>query len=284
MRLKIPSKRRAANSISNRRRPLKSVTARFVVAVVNLFAGPAIAAPATQPTTKPLLYAVSGRVEISLAMQKPDYSHAVVYFASDPTLDAAPLPCDHYTVAQKNKRFVPNFIAIPRNGAVEFPNWDPFAHNVFSRSAAAPAFDLDRYPCGCSKSRAFTKVGVVQVFCNIHPFMRAIIFVTPNPYSADVHPDGRFTIPNVPAGHYELVAWHDRCQEQRLAIEVGLDASATPTFHLSESRQVVLDNTPADRKPTYGVDRGLGVKREVLHLPVVTDVHPALDPPPAASH
>jgi hypothetical protein len=28
------------------------------------------------------------------------------------------------------------------------------------------------------------------------------------------------------------------------------------------------------------VERGLGVKREVLHLPVVSDVHPAIDPPP----
>lgn len=56
---------------------------------------------------------------------------------------------------------------------MEFPNWDNFRHNVFSKSKAAPPFDLERYPYGESKSYQFTKLGVVQIFCNIHPNMRA---------------------------------------------------------------------------------------------------------------
>ncbi len=133
----------------------------------------------TQPTTGPTLFSVSGRVSIAsgLDLQKADLSHVVVYVASDSILDAFPPAPGQSEVAQRNKSFVPNFLAIQCGAAVEFPNWDRFDHNVFSRSKAAPAFDLDRYSYGQSKTRVFDKVGVVQVFCNIHPSMRAIIFV-----------------------------------------------------------------------------------------------------------
>jgi plastocyanin len=138
---------------------------------------PAVLAPTTAPT-------VSLRGQVAVAgswdVQKPDLSRVVIYLASDAALDAAPHPQGHATVSQKNKAFSPNFTVIPRGTDVEFPNWDCFDHNVFSVSKAAPAFDLDRYPKGQSKTRTFDKVGVVQVFCNIHPQMRAIIFVTPN--------------------------------------------------------------------------------------------------------
>src|SRR5262249_15996809 len=135
------------------------------------------AEPTTAPTTQSAGVAVHGRVTVSggFALQKPDLTRVVVYLASDPTLDAIPNPVEHPTVAQKNKAFVPNFIAVDRGTSVEFPNWDNFDHNVFSRSKAAPAFDLDRYPRGQSKTRTFDKVGVVQIFCNIHPSMRAIV-------------------------------------------------------------------------------------------------------------
>jgi plastocyanin len=213
-----------------------------------------------------------------LDLRKPDVERVVVYLASDPRLDAEPQPGEHATVAQRHKAFVPNFVVIPRGMVVEFPNWDDFDHNVFSRSKAAPAFDLDRYPRGMSKSRRFDKLGVVQVFCNIHPQMRAVIYVTPNRYFARPDADGNFQITGVPAGQYEAVAWDERCPEQRQAVEVRPDGPpAELSFTLSESRDRVLSSSDArPRRSSYGgIERGLGIKRERLNLPVVTDVHPA---------
>ena len=236
---------------------------------------------ATQPaiaSTRPASGAIRGHVVLSsgFGVGKPDLSRVVVFVASDPTLDALPRPTTRATVAQRNKAFVPNFVVVQRGTDVEFPNWDDYDHNVFSRSAAAPAFDLDRYPRGQSKTRTFDKLGVVQVFCNIHPQMRAVIYVTPNQFSTRADADGNFELANVPPGKYDLVAWQERCEEQRQPVEVRAGESADVNFTLKENRERALSSTDADRHETYGgVERGLGVKRERLNLPVVTESHPA---------
>jgi plastocyanin len=236
--------------------------------------------PTSAPSSQPAGVSVRGHVAITpeLALSSPDLTRVVVYLASDPVLDAASHLSDHATVAQHHKAFVPNFEVIPRNTPVEFPNWDDFDHNVFSRSKAAPAFDLDRYPRGQSKARTFDKVGIVQIFCNIHPSMRAIIFVTPNIYFARCQSDGHFTLTNVPPGKYEIVAWHERCGEMRQPVEVTDRGSPEIEFSISEDRKEIVANDPPKHDASYGVDRGLGVKREKLNLPVVTDAHAAIDP------
>lgn len=241
-------------------------------------------APATRPAAlQPATFTVQGKVSAGggFDLQRPDLARAVLYLASDPVLDAMPSPPERPTVSQRNKTFIPNFLVIARNTVVEFPNWDHFDHNVFSRSKAAPAFDLDRYPYGQSKARQFDKVGIIQVFCNIHPYMRAMIVVTPNKFFARADAEGRFQIEGVPAGRYELVAWHERCGELRTPIQVGPESDRAVDLVLTENRASILANDPPERHGAgYGVERGLGVKRERLDLPVVKDAHPA----PTAEH
>lgn len=261
----------------SRRRVISAIGGTLLACTCALRA--AEVAPATVPVaaTQPAGVAVRGRVTLEggWALQKPDLTRVVVYLASDPALDAASGAPPRATVAQKSKTFVPNFAVVPLGTEVEFPNWDNFDHNVFSRSKAAPAFDLDRYPRGMSKTRTFGKLGVVQVFCNIHPEMRAVIFVTPNRFFARADAEGNFQITGVPPGRYELVAWNERCGEQRQPIDISTGAAADVAFTLKESRERAV--TPeAPRHSTYGgVERGLGVKRQKLNLPVVTEAHPA---------
>ena len=238
-------------------------------------AAPGAATPPGAPAAK-TGQTIRGKVTIAGTwdLQKPDVTRVVVSLASHPDLDKVPPPEQAAVVVQKDKRFVPSFLAVSRGTTLEFPNWDDFDHNVFSRSKAAPAFDLDRYPKGESKSRMFDKVGVVQVFCNIHPQMRAIIVVTPNAFFARADADGVFTITGVPPGTYEIVAWHDRCGEKRQPVEVAATGPAEVSLVLEESRGAIIENN-APRESDYGVERGLGVKRERLNLPVVTESHPA---------
>jgi plastocyanin len=239
--------------------------------------------PAIAPSTAPSVQTIRGTVDFDglLSFQKPNLSRVVVYLSSSPALDAVPVPDAPYTVAQQNRAFVPNFLVVPKGAQVEFPNWDHFDHNVFSRSAAAPAFDLDRYPYGYSKTKHFDKVGVVQLFCNIHPNMRAIILVTPNTFFTRVDASGRFELTGIPPGDYELVAWNDRTGEQRQSVEVEANATVDVAMHLHENREAVMQNDPPNHVSGYGVERGLGVKREHLGLPVVQDAHPASQPAPS---
>jgi plastocyanin len=133
-----------------------------------------------------------------------------VVFIKGPVL-GAPAPTKIEQVIQKNATFVPHVLPIMVGTVVEWPNEDSIYHNVFSKSDINP-FDLDLYKKGDppKRSPAFTKPGEVDVFCSIHARMSCIILVLENPYFAKTDVHGHYTIPDVPPGHYTLVAWQER--------------------------------------------------------------------------
>jgi plastocyanin len=110
-------------------------------------------------------------------------------------------------IGQRDTAFTPAVLVVDIGAEVEFPNRDPFFHNVFSYSGAA-RFDLGRYPRGESRSVRFDEAGVVKIYCEVHDFMRAVVHVVEDPLFAAVDENGRFTIPDVPAGRRTLTAWH----------------------------------------------------------------------------
>src|SRR5262252_1976746 len=112
-------------------------------------------------------------------------------------------------VVQRNKRFEPHLLVVTVGTDVDFPNLDPFFHNVFSLFDGK-RFDLGLYEAGGSRTVSFDAPGICYIFCNIHPEMSAAIVVVDSPYYATSKPDGQFSIPNVEAGHYLLYVWHER--------------------------------------------------------------------------
>ena len=62
--------------------------------------------------------------------------------------------------------------------------------------------------------------------------MHCVILVLENPYFAVADAQGRFQIPNVPAGTYKLKAWHERLPSQTREITVGADGEVRVDFVL----------------------------------------------------
>jgi plastocyanin len=123
----------------------------------------------------------------------------------------APAPTKIQQVRQKDATFIPHVLPVMVGTVVEWPNEDNIFHNVFSKSDAN-RFDLDLYKKGDPPKRSppFVTPGEVDVFCSIHARMSCIILVLENPYFAMADTKGRYTITNVPPGHYTLVAWQER--------------------------------------------------------------------------
>jgi hypothetical protein len=114
---------------------------------------------------------------------------------------------------------------------IDFPNEDPFFHNVFSLSRAA-AFDLGRYPPGETRDRRFNRTGVVKVFCKIHAQMSALIMVLDHPWFTMPADDGSFTLPSLSPGEHVVVAWHERIGERRERVRVNAGGTASVMFTL----------------------------------------------------
>jgi plastocyanin len=112
-------------------------------------------------------------------------------------------------VHQHERHFDPELLPITAGQRVSFPNDDLFFHNVFSPSPARE-FDLGQYPQGSTMVKLFPNVGVVDVYCNIHPEMAATVLVLPNRRFTTVKSDGSFRIDGVPAGKWKLYAYSRR--------------------------------------------------------------------------
>ena len=134
-------------------------------------------------------------------------------------------------LAQKGQMFVPRVVAIAVNSNVEFPNQDPIYHNVFSLSPTR-RFDLGKYRRGNSRTVNFPKLGLVNVYCDIHSNMEAFILVLPHHAFTRPKASGEFRLPDLPAGTYVVHAWHPDLGEQTISVEVpevGLVA-ADPSY------------------------------------------------------
>jgi len=185
----------------------------------------------TEMRGAPLATSAYGRRDIAprQAPRGPETRNVVVYLA-DIRPDGAVAPM-RARIAQRDEQFEPQLTVITTGSTVDFPNEDPYFHNVFSLSRAA-TFNLGRYRTGTSRARQFNDPGIVKVFCQIHSQMNATIVVLDHPWFAIPDAEGRFTIANVPAGDRTIVAWHERIGEKRERLRVTAGASANVAFTL----------------------------------------------------
>lgn len=171
---------------------------------------------------------VVGTVKVTEADGKPvSGADIIVYMLgfNEPPTDKVE------TIAQKGRKFVPDLVAITANERVSFPNNDPFLHNVFSQSADRQ-FDLGSYKRGESKDKQFSKPGVIDVYCNIHPEMAATIIVVPNRRHTRVDPTGHFVLDGVPPGEWTVFAYGRRSTKPTSA-KVSVKPGAETTVELT---------------------------------------------------
>ena len=122
----------------------------------------------------------------------------------------------HPQLVQIGKHFEPHLLIVPVGTAVEFPNKDPFFHNVFSLFEGK-RFDLGLYEAGSTRTVRFDKPGISYIFCNIHPQMSAVVIALATPFYAVSDARGEITIPAVPPGRYMLNVWSEGSLPEELA-------------------------------------------------------------------
>ena len=209
---------------------------------------------ASSSSSSPQEVTVSGRIEVSRGSgnQKTDLSNVVVWLTPADSHAQATIK-RHVQLLQSRKTFSPHVLVVPVGSPVEFPNQDPFFHNVFSLFEGK-RFDLGLYEAGSTRTIVFDRPGISYLFCNIHPEMSAVIIALKTPYYGMSDSNGTFSIPNVPTGTYELRVWDERVLPDALdALTRRVAISDTSPFvgviHVTEQR-----NLSATHKNKYGQD------------------------------
>jgi plastocyanin len=158
-----------------------------------------------------------------------------------------------YRLVQKDKMFTPHLLVVPTGSQVEFPNQDPFFHNVFSLFNGK-RFDLGLYESGTSRSVRFDREGASYIFCNIHPEMGAIVLALSTPYYGISAPTGVVVVHNVPPGSYQLNAWSENGQLANADGPKRIVEVSTEAVHLGDIMMQATTDPLANHKNIFGED------------------------------
>jgi len=207
---------------------------------------------------------VSAKILTSAASQSaakkhtdsPSIANVVLWLSSvEPaaTMPATPARQASYRLVQKNKMFTPHLLVVPTGSQVEFPNQDPFFHNVFSLFNGK-RFDLGLYESGTSRSVRFDREGASYIFCNIHPEMGAIVLALSTPYYGISGGNGVVVLHNVPPGSYRLNVWSENGQPVNPDLPQRIVQVSTEPVHLGDITLQTKTDPLANHKNKFGED------------------------------
>jgi plastocyanin len=163
------------------------------------------------------------------------------------------LPAKPPQIVQRHKIFEPHLLVVPIGTMVQFPNKDPFFHNIFSLYDGK-RFDLGLYESGSARSVSFDRPGASFLFCNIHAEMSAVVVAVDTPYFALSDRSGNVVIRNVPNGRYQLNVWYERSlpgqlKELNRVATISDSARTLGVIHIVENPDFT-----STHKNKYGLD------------------------------
>jgi len=187
-------------------------------------------------------FARAEEVRIAVTDQKDQAVGELIVWL-DPLDSPAPAPSPEdlmATVEQVNEEFVPYTIAVRKGSRVEFPNRDAVQHHVYSLSKPAQ-FEI---PLSGKEETEFVvldQVGLVPIGCNIHDWMLSYIVVVDTPWFGATDEAGTLRLSGIPAGRYNLSAWHPRLRkadEREITVAVGEISSVDISLRLRPDRRI----------------------------------------------
>jgi len=175
-------------------------------------------------------------VGLACPLRAAELSGRVVDLSGNPVRDAVvfvdqlppgvTVPKDGRTAVmdQINREFVPHVLPVAVGTEVSFPNHDQIHHHVYSLSRTK-TFEIPLYKGETAAPVLFDQAGAVKLGCNIHDWMSGVILVVPTPYFAMTDEQGAFTLRDLPAGTYGVVAWQEgskvKVEDTRQTVSVG---------------------------------------------------------------
>jgi plastocyanin len=145
-----------------------------------------------------------------------------------------PVPTEPVEISQAGCRFEPRMAAVMKGQTLRVLNPDGIMHNVngaprenkpFNRAMPKNVTELDL---------TFDKTeDAFMLRCDIHPWMRGYVAVVDHPYFDVTEKDGVYTIEGLPAGEYEIEAFHERLKGVTATVTVPEDGEVTQDFSLA---------------------------------------------------
>ena len=135
---------------------------------------------------------------------------------------AFPAPTTEAVVDQNGCMYEPHVIGVQVGQPVKILNPDGTLHNVHAMPKVNEEFNMAMPKFRTEVSKTFTKPEFMfPMKCDVHPWMQAWISVMEHPFFSTTGADGKYSINDLPAGEYELEAWHEKLGTQTAKVTLG---------------------------------------------------------------
>jgi plastocyanin len=175
----------------------------------------AIAAPLCAAVAAALLYlpaapapegGQSEKASLRLRVEALESVPLVVFLESSEPPERSPAPRPA-RISSVNGAFEPAFQVASVGAQIEVDNRDPIAHNTHLSDRRRTLFNVALPSAGARTHKMLTRPGLFDVRCDMHPWMRAWVFVPPDAHHAVLWQPGEVSLPEIEPGRYRLRVW-----------------------------------------------------------------------------
>jgi plastocyanin len=145
-------------------------------------------------------------------------------------------PAEPVTIDQEGCVYKPRIFGVMVGQTIDIKNSDPVLHNIKAVPKENRPFNISQ-PRPMVTKRSFNRREVmVPLECNVHGWMQAYVGVLDHPCFATTGEDGTFRIQGLPAGTYEIEAWHEKLGTRTMSVTVGDGETKTADFSYTAPR------------------------------------------------
>jgi plastocyanin len=121
---------------------------------------------------------------------------------------------------QQGCHYSTHVLALRVGQEVSISNSDPFSHNIHPLAKVNREWNKMQ-PAGTPPfTYSYDHEEIIPIKCNIHPWMQGYFVILRTGHFFVTGDDGRFSLPDLPPGHYVVSAWHETYGTQTKEITV----------------------------------------------------------------
>ena len=146
------------------------------------------------------------------------------------------VPTQSVELDQDGCMYKPHVLGIQVGQTLSILTKDATTHNIHPMPKDNREWNMSQAPNAAPLEQKFSRPEImIPVKCNQHPWMKAYIGVTKNPFFAVTGSDGTFSIKGLPPGDYTIEAWTATFGTQEQNVTVGAKEAKRVEFTFKSS-------------------------------------------------
>jgi hypothetical protein len=160
--------------------------------------------------------------------------NVIVYISGNAPTGSFPLP-EPMEINQENCHYIPHVFTLRTGQQLKVKNSDATLHNIHAWAEKNPQFNVGQPVKGMVNDTKFSVPEIpLPIKCDVHKWMGAFVGVFDHPFSTVSKGGGAFEL-KLPAGSYEVTAWHEKFGKKTMMVTVADNDKKEVNFSFSAS-------------------------------------------------